>query len=140
MVSDAALGFVTGFMGSSYVEGLRLKQTALAKAQVQRELREEENNAMINDMFAISKTMQNATEEEKDTLRNRLNKFSPAGLQKISTLQMTGGEMFIKQEGSYGIKPLTTSNPTEGDKQRGAYNTVVGILSQTTACLSNQLD
>ena len=132
MVSDAALGFVTGFMGSSYVEGLRFKQTALAKAQVQRELREEENNAMINDMFAISKTMQNATEEEKDTLRNRLNKFSPTGLQKISTLQMTGGDMFIKQEGSYGIKPLTTSNPTEGDKQRDAYNTVVGILSQTT--------
>jgi len=121
MVSDAALGFVTGFMGSSYVEGLRLKQTALARAQVQRELREEENNAMINDMFAISKTMQNATEEEKDTLRNRLNKFSPAGLQKISTLQMTGGEMFIKQEGSYGIKPLTTSKPTESEQKRNAF-------------------
>ena len=35
MVSDAALGFVTGFMRSSYVEGLRFKQTARRKAQTE---------------------------------------------------------------------------------------------------------
>ena len=130
MVSNLAIGLISA--ADTYGRYARPRQEALARAQVQRELREEENNAMINDMFAISKTMQNATEEERNTLRNRLNKFSPAGLQKISTLQMTGGEMFIKQEGSYGIKPLTTSGPTEGDQQRNAYNIVVGILSQTT--------
>ena len=131
MVSDAAVGFLSGF-ADAYGAGVKPRQDALARAQVQKELREEENNAMINDMFATSKTMQNSTEKDRDTFRNRLNKFSSAGLQKIATLQMTGGDMFIKQEGSYGIKPLTTSNPTEGDKQRDAYNKVFGFLSQTT--------
>ena len=131
MVSDAAVSFLTSF-ADAYGAGVKPRQDALARAQVQRELQEAENNAIINDMFAISKTMQNATEEEKNTLRNRLNKFSSAGLQKMATVQMASGDLFIKQEGSYGIKPLTTSNPTESDLQRNAYNRVFGFLSQVT--------
>ena len=127
MVSQAAASFFIN-VADAYGAGVKPRQDALARAQVQRELREEENNAMINDMFATSKTMQNATKEERNTLRNRLNKFSSAGLQKIATVQMTGGDMFIKREGSYGIKPLTTSKPTEGDKQRGAFLDIVSAL------------
>ena len=127
MVSNLAIGLISA--ADTYGRYARPRQEALARAQVQRELQEEANNAIINDMFAISKTMQNATEEEKNTLRNRLNKFSSAGLQKMATVHMTGVDLFTKQpEGSYGIKPLTTSKPTEGDKQRRAFLDIVSAL------------
>lgn len=127
MVSQAAASFFISF-ADAYGAGVKPQQDALARAQVQKKLREDENNAMIGDMFSISKTMQNATEEERNTLKNRLNKFSSAGLQKIATVQMTGGDMFVKQGDSYGIKPLKTSNLTEADKTRKAFTDIVSAL------------
>ena len=132
MVSELAIGFISA--ADAYGRTVKPRQDALARAKVQREIREEENNAIFNDMISRSRTMQNAPPERQEELRKTLVNFSTNGLLKLaaSGLERPDGDMFIKRGDSYGIKPLTTSNPTEGDKQRDAYNTVVGILSQTT--------
>jgi len=131
MVSDAAVSFLTGF-ADAYGAGVKPRQDALARAQVQREIEQGQKGEIINSMIDMSPTLKEAPEEKLNILRNNLLQLSTNGLQKILGVQLQTGDMFIEQEGSYSIKPLTTSNPTEGDKQRGAYNKVVGVLSQTT--------
>jgi len=121
MVSNLAIGLISA--ADTYGRAVRPRQEALARAQVQREIREEENNAILDDMISRSRTMQNAPPERQEELRKTLVNFSTNGLLKLaaSGLERPDGDMFIKRGDSYGIKPLTTSNPTEGEEKRNAF-------------------
>ena len=120
MVSDAAVSFLTGF-ADAYGAGVKPRQDALARAQVQREIEQGQKGEIINSMIDMSPTLKEAPEEKLNILRNNLLQLSTNGLQKILGVQLQTGDMFIEQEGSYSIKPLTTSNPTEGEEKRNAF-------------------
>ena len=108
---DASLA-AASFFGeafSTYGKIVKPRQEALTRAQVQKELREQENNAILDDMISRSRTMQSAPPEQQEKLRNTLVNFSTTGLLKLaaSGLERPDGDMFIKRGDSYGIKPLT---------------------------------
>lgn len=129
---DASLA-AASFFGeafSTYGKIVKPRQEALTRAQVQKELREQENNAILDDMISRSRTMQSAPPEQQAKLRNTLVNFSTTGLLKLaaSGLERPDGDMFIKRGDSYGLRPLTTSNPTEADKTRKAFTDIVSAL------------
>ena len=126
MVSDLAIGLISA--ADTYGRYARPRQEALAKAQVQREIQQGQKGEIINRMIDMSPTLKEADEDKLNILRNNLLQLSTTGLQKVLGVQLQTGDMFIEQEGSYGIKPLTTSKPTEGDQKRKAFLNIVSAL------------
>ena len=126
MVSNLAIGLISA--ADTYGRYARPRQEALAKAQVQREIQQGQKGEIINRMIDMSPTLKEADEDKLNILRNNLLQLSTTGLQKVLGVQLQTGDMFIEQEGSYGIKPLTTSKPTEGDQKRKAFLNIVSAL------------
>ena len=141
MVSDALLGFASGFAQTySAIEGPRLAR--LRAAEADREIRLENNVTVFNQLFENSKIMRDVSPEDKNSLAKKMGTvFNPTTISNLAAAQGAGYDIFTTGEGmpfnvggtGYGIANIKPKDPTEGDKARNALHRVVTSLINVTA-------
>ena len=133
MVSDALLGFASGFAETySAIEGPRLAR--LKAAEADRQIRQENNSRILSQMFAISPVMQDISSEDQDKIISKMSPvFTPTTLYNLAEAQAQGhnvfkvGGPFTAGKTSIGIANLTSQDLTEAEVKR---NTAQGLMAR----------